>query len=575
MNLLILPILIPWLSAMVLALLRGNPRLERAFAIISTAGLTAFVFWLLFHVDANGIQTTVLGGWNAPWGIVLVADRLACIMLCLSCGVGLIALIYSCFTVTPRQQNYFFFPLFQVVLTGVNWSFITGDIFNLFVAYEVMLMGSYGIMMVGASKVQVRQTMKYIAINVVGSTFFVAGVGLIYSTVGAINMAEISQRTAALTGDANAGKAAMVTAVSTVMMIVFAMKTAAFPLFFWLPDSYPVVPSGVNGFFAGLLTKVGVYSLLRMYVVVFRQPGAEVALQIILALSCFTMLLGVLGAMCQWEIRKILSWHIISQVGYMVMGIGLVGIVIYQPDGRTPDVLATDALRTAAVVGTIFYIVHHIVVKSSLFLVGGITERVTGTQELKKMGGVLDLAPGVAGLFLIASFSLAGMPPFSGFLSKFVLVKAGLAGGAYIVVAVAIITSFFTLYSMTKIWSYAFWGKKCRQTAGSGYRALMVPTGVLVAFTVVMGVMAQPFVALAERAAKDVTDPTAYIDASLRTKGQPVKPAHGEHVEHAKSQDSNFKSQTSSNPQSEEALQAALRNADTVQAVPAVAGADY
>ena len=513
---------------------------------------------------------------------MLVADRLACIMLCLSCGVGLVALIYSCFTATDKQQKYFFFPLFQVVLTGVNWSFMTGDIFNLFVAYEVMLMGSYGIMMVGASKAQVRQTMKYIAINVVGSTFFVAGVGLIYATVGAINMAEISQRTAQMTGD----QAAIVTAVSTVMMIVFAMKTAAFPLFFWLPDSYPVVPSGVNGFFAGLLTKVGVYSLLRMYVVVFRQPGSEVALQIILGLSCFTMLLGVLGAMCQWEIRKILSWHIISQVGYMVMGIGLVGIVIKAADGST-DVAATEALKTAAVVGTIFYIVHHIVVKSSLFLVGGIAERVTGTQELKKMGGVLDLAPGVAGLFLIASFSLAGMPPFSGFLSKFVLVKAGLAGGAYIVVTVAIVTSFFTLYSMTKIWGYAFWGKKCRKQAGSGYRALMAPTGVLIAFTVLMGVMAQPFVALAERAAKDVTDPTAYIQASLRTKGDPVKPAsdHG-HAIDVKPQITTLKSQTSSNLQQDETppamapamLHSTLRGAATVQAVPvapAVAGAGF
>jgi len=510
MNTLILVILIPWVSAMILALLNGRFFAEKIVAAVSSLALCSYVFWLLFHVDANGTVANVLGGWSAPFGIVFIADRLTCIMLCLSSGVGLVAMLYSFFTVTENQQKSFFFPLFNILLTGVNWAFITGDLFNLFVSYEVMLLGSYGMMMVGSSKAQLRQTMKYIAINVLGGTFFVVGLGFIYSTIGSLNMAEISTRSAALTGD----KAAVFTAVTSVMLVVFALKTAAFPLFFWLPDTYPVVPPGINGFFAGLLTKVGVYSLLRVFVMVFRQPGHEFSLNIILFMSGFTMLLGVLGAMCQWEIRKILSWHIISQVGYMVMGVGLVGVVVYAADGSI-DVEATKTVKTAAIVGTIFYIVHHIVVKSSLFLVGGIAERITGTQELKKMGGILDLSPAAAGLFLIASFSLAGFPPFSGFLSKFVLIKAGLAGGAFFVVTVAIITSFFTLYSMTKIWSYAFWRGKCREHAGPGYKGMMVPTSILIAFTMFMGLVAQPFVGLAERAAKDVQDPTAYIDASF------------------------------------------------------------
>ncbi len=517
MNTLILVILIPWFSAMILALLNGRYFAEKIVAVASSLGLCGYVFWLLFHVDDHGTVANVLGGWAAPFGIVFIADRLTCIMLCLSSGVGLVALLYALFTVTEKQQKSFFFPLFSLLITGVNWSFITGDLFNLFVSYEVMLLGSYGMMMVGATKAQLRQTMKYIAMNVIVGTFFVVGLGFIYATIGSLNMAEVAMRSAALTGD----QAALFTAVTSVMLVVFALKTAAFPLFFWLPDSYPVVPPGINGFYAGLLTKVGVYSLLRVFVMVFRQPGHEFALDIILMMSGFTMLLGVLGAMCQWEIRKILSWHIISQVGYMVMGIGLVGSVVYAADGSI-DADATEAVKTAAIVGTIFYIVHHIVVKSSLFLVGGIAERITGTQELKKMGGILDLAPGAAGLFLIASFSLAGLPPFSGFLSKFVLIKAGLAGGAFFVVTVAIITSFFTLYSMTKIWSYAFWRGRCREKAGPNYRGMMAPTGILIAFTVFMGVVAQPFVGLAQRAAKDVQDPTAYIDASYGKTSSPM-----------------------------------------------------
>lgn len=496
MRILILPVLVPFLTAILLALLTGRATAQKAVALVSAAGLTAFVFWLLHYVDQHGIQTMVVGGWTAPWGIAFVADRLACIMLCLSMTVGTAVTLYTFWSVEPRQQEYFFYPLFQVLLLGVNWSFITGDLFNLFVGYEVMLIGSYGVMMCGASKAQVRETMRYLAINSIGSTFFVVGCGLVYTTVGTLNLADLAERTARLGPE----QGALVTAISMLLLVVFGLKAGAFPLFSWLPDSYPVVPAGVSGYVAGLLTKVGVYSLLRVFVLVFRQPGHELALQVILVLSGFTMLLGVLGAMCQWDIRRILSWHIISQVGYMVMGIGL----------------AADAsVATAAIAGTIFYVMHHIIVKSSLFLIGGIAERVSGTQELKRMGGVLDLAPGVAGLFLVSAMSLAGMPPFSGFLSKLVLLRAGLGGGNYVIVAVSLVTSFLTLYSMAKIWNYAFWGRAQREAPAAPYRALMVPTAALVAMTIGIGFAAQPFLRLAADAADEITNPRAYVTAVL------------------------------------------------------------
>ena len=494
---LILPVLVPFLTAVLLALLNGHPRLERAVNLVSCAGLTVFVFWLLGHVDSHGIQAMVIGGWFAPWGIAFVADRLAAIMLCLSMSVGTIVLVYTFFTVEPRQERYFFHPLSQVLLLGVNWSFITGDLFNLFVAYEVMLIGSYGVMMVGASKQQVRQTMKYIAINSIGSTLFVMACGLVYATLGTLNMADIALRSAQLGGE----RAALLTAVSMLLMVVFALKAAAFPVFFWLPDSYPIVPAGMNGYFAGLLTKVGVYSLLRLFVLCFRQPGAELVLEVLLVLSGLTMLFGVLGALCQWEVRKILSWHIISQVGYMVMGIGLA---------------ASGAdVAQAAVAATVFYVVHHIVVKSSLFLIGGIAGRVSGSQELPAMGGIVELAPGVSMLFLVAAFSLAGLPPFSGFFAKFVLIRAGLAGGHGVVVLVALVTSLLTLYSMSKIWNYAFWRAPSVPAAAGRYRAMMLPTAVLVLFSVLMGVVAEPFLRLANDAARDLLDPSAYQEAVL------------------------------------------------------------
>ncbi len=501
MNSLILAILIPFLTALLLALLNGWTRLERAVAVLSSLGLTLWVFWLLRYVDQHGVQAVVIGGWAAPWGIAFVADRLACIMLALSSSLATLVQLYSWWTVTETQQRYFFYPLMQAMLLGVNWSFITGDLFNLFVAYEVMLMASYGMMMVGASAAQVRQTLKYIAINSIGSTLFVVACGVIYATVGTLNMADLAVRTAEITGP----RAAMVTAGSMLLLLVFALKAATFPLIYWLPDSYPVVPLGVNGYFAGILTKVGVYSLLRVFVLCFRQEGSAFALDVLLFLSGLTMLLGVLGAMCRWDIRRILSWHIISQVGYMVMGIGLAG----SADPRVVQL---------AVAGTIFYVVHHIVVKSCLFLVGGIAERVSGSQHLKQMGGVLDVAPGAAGLFIVAALSLAGMPPFSGFLSKFVLAQAGLAGGNYVVVTLAVVTSFLTLYSMSKIWSYAFWGQRPAESRPLRYRAMMVPTAVLVAFTILMGTWAQPFLGLATRAAETLTKPDEYVRVVLGVK---------------------------------------------------------
>ncbi|MEW6268450.1 MAG: proton-conducting transporter membrane subunit [Thermodesulfobacteriota bacterium] len=495
-NAIVLVLLIPFFTAIALALLQGRPRLEKALSLASAVGLTAYVFGLTGYVDANGIQVTMLGGYAAPFGIAFVADRLACIMLCASMTVGTVVLLYASYTVSETQQRSFFFPLFHVVLLGVNWSFITGDLFNLFVAYEVMLIGSYGAMMVGASRQQVRQTMMYVAVNLVGGSLFVVGVALVYALAGTLNLADLAVKTAGMVGP----RAAMFTAASMVLLLVFALKAAAFPLFSWLPDSYPVVPAGVNGYFAGVLTKVGVYSLLRVFVMAFRQDGSQVAADVLLLLSGFTMLLGVLGALCQWEMRRLLSWHIISQVGYMVMGIGLA---------------ADPRIAVAAVAATIYYVVHNIVVKSSLFLVAGVAEEVTGRIRLKEMGGVLTLAPFAAVLFFVAGFSIAGMPPFSGFLAKLSVFRVALDGRHFLVLSVAVITSFLTLMSMMKIWGYVFWGKP---RASSGSRAWYGPaaaTAVLIVVTIVLGVGGQPFVRLMVDAAADVVQPTAYVRAVL------------------------------------------------------------
>lgn len=503
MNSLILVLLVPFITAVLLALLHGWPRIERVVNVVSCLGLTGFCIWLLAYVDAHGIQSTAAGGFAPPFGIALVADRLSCIMLCLSTGIGTIALLASLATVTPTQERYYFHPLFQVMLLGVNWAFVTGDLFNLFVAYEVMLVGSYGCMMVGASRAQVHQTLMYIGINLVAGALFVVGVALVYALVGTLNFADLATRTAAITGP----RAAALTVSTMILLVVFALKAGTFPVFFWLPDSYPVVPAGVNGYFAGLLTKVGVYSLLRVFVLCFRQEGHELAAEVLLVLSGFTMLLGVLGAVCQWEIRRILAWHSVSQIGYMVLGIGLAG---------------DPSLARAALVGTVLFIVHHSVVKSSLFILGDAAELATGANHLKRMGGAASLTPVAAGLFLIAAFSLAGMPPSTGFLGKLLLIRTALMDTHWLLVAAAVATGFLTLVSMLKIWSYAFWGAARRAAPAGAWRGVAAPAAALVALTLALGVWASPFLRLADAAAAELTEPAAYIEAVFGARGAPL-----------------------------------------------------
>jgi multicomponent Na+:H+ antiporter subunit D len=243
-----------------------------------------------------------------------------------------------------------------------------------------------------------------------------------------------------------------------------------------------------------------VYSLLRVFVMVFRQEGHALATDVLLALSGFTMILGVLGAVCQWEMRRILSWHIISQVGYMLMGIGLA---------------ADPRVARAAVAATIFFVVHNMIVKSSLFLVADVAETVTGRTRLREMGGVIALAPTAAGLFLVAALSLAGMPPLSGFFAKLVVLRAGIEDGRFSIVAVATVTSFLTLLSMMKMWTYVFWGRPHAVAPGGGWRGPTAATAALVVATVLLGFGAQPFLRLAGDAADEIVAPTAYIRAVL------------------------------------------------------------
>lgn len=493
--LLLLPLLVPFGTAAFSLLLWRSPSVQRWLGVLGSITALGVSVALLMAVIENGILAVQLGDWPAPFGITFVADHLSAIMVVLTALMAVAVAVYSLGNIDEQRVAYGYFPLFHLLLVGINGAFLTGDLFNLYVWFEVMLISSFVLMALGGDRVQLDGALKYVFINLIKSAILLAAIGLTYGMTGTLNMADLSIKLAQVE------QVGLVTTVAVLFLIAFGIKAGIFPLFFWLPASYHTPPVAVSAIFAGMLTKVGVYTLIRAFTLLFTQDVAYTHTLILWAAG-LTMLTGVLGAAAQFEFRRILSFHIISQIGYMIMGLALF----------TP----------LALVGAVFYITHHIIVKTNLFLVSGVAQRLTGSFELKKIGGLYRASPLLSILFLIPAFSLAGFPPLSGFWAKFILIRAGLEAGEYVIVAVALIVGVLTLFSMTKIWSEAFWkpmpsGETPAPESGRfmDMISMYLPIILLAACTLVIGLYAGPFFELAERSAAELLDPSAYIRAVL------------------------------------------------------------
>jgi multicomponent Na+:H+ antiporter subunit D len=496
-SLVIYPILIP-LGTAVAALLAWNRRaLQRALSILGAGLLLVSSILLLAVTSRHGIQVMQMGGWPAPFGIIIVADLFSAVMVVMAGLIGFAVAVYSLASTGALHESSGFHPLFHTLLLGVCGSFLTGDIFNLYVWFEVMLISSFVLIALGGHGVQMEGALKYVTLNLIASALFLAAVGILYGVCGTLNMADLSL--ALRTGSGRE----MHTVLSMLFFTAFGIKSAVFPLFFWLPASYHTPPVAVSAVFAGLLTKVGVYSLIRVFTLLFVNDPAFTH-TLILAVSGFTMATGVLGAVAQNEFRRILSFHIISQVGYMIMGLGL-----FSP---------------LALAGSIFYIVHHIIVKTNLFLASGAAYALLGTYELKRMRGLYRTAPGLALLFLISALSLAGVPPLSGFWAKLILVISSLRTHDYAIAATALSVGILTLFSMTKIWAEAFWKERPEGDAGEGgpsslpassRLALYLPMTLLALITLGIGLTAEPLLDLSIRAAEQLLNPAEYRQAVL------------------------------------------------------------
>lgn len=489
MNALVAAPLLTALGAGTLCLLAG-PRAQRS---LLGAGALAHLLAALATsalVLSEGPHALHIGGWNAPLGIALVADSFAVVFLSLSGLLGFAIALQARRRLAPREVQAGFPALLFFLLAGVDAAFLTADLFHLYVAFEVLLLASFVQLVVGGGEERRSAAVRYLIPGVLSSMLLLAGVGLLYGLTGTLSMPAAAERVAEL------GSTPAVRAVAGLLALAFALKAALFPVFAWLPAAYPAARSEVAALFSGLLTKVGVYALVRVFTLVLPAELAWLG-PVLLLLAALTMVCGVLGALAQWDMQRLLSFHVVSQVGYLVLGLGLG--------------------TTAALAATVYYVFHNSVAKCGLLLATGLVRAERGTDRLRELGGLVRSAPALSALFLLCALALAGVPPLSGFWAKLLVLRAALGVQAWAVVAVAAGVGLLTLLSMAKIWVHAFWGEPASapEQSSAGPRAALelAPLALLGAVVVALGVGAGPAIDASWRAAEGLLDPSGYLGA--------------------------------------------------------------
>lgn len=491
-NLLLLPIIIPFFFAMMLLFFKERVVIQRVVTLIGLASTLVASCWLIATVKAQGVQTVTLGSWPAPFGITMVSDMFSALLVTTSSIVTFFVVLYSFKSIGMEREKFFYYPAILFMLTGINGAFTTGDIFNMFVFFEVLLIASYLLIVLGGEKRQLRESIKYILVNVISSALFVITVAYLYSIVGTLNMADISVKIAEI------NQPAILSVIAILFLIVFGIKGAIFPLYFWLPGSYAAPPIPVLALFGALLTKVGVYAITRTYTLFFIHD-VDFTHQFLIVLSLLTIVAGCVGALAYFDVKQIIIYNIIIAVGVILFGVA--------------------QMNTAAMEGAVYYLIHDMLIKAALFVLIGILIYITGTSNLRAMGGLIKTHPSLGWLYLIAAFGLAGIPPLSGFLGKLLIVKGAFEAGNAFGSIVILASSLIVLLSVMRIFIYAFWGSPTQPlpvTSQGSYRAMMIPAILLVLITVAYGVGAQWLMPYMTDAANVLSDPSIYIDAVLK-----------------------------------------------------------
>ncbi|MDO5722376.1 MAG: Na+/H+ antiporter subunit D [Actinomycetaceae bacterium] len=435
-SLLPIPVLLPLLAAGLALLVGPRPRVQQLISLLTM--VTVLAVGIALAVQANtGPVVLDAGSWAAPIGITLVADRLSSLMLVVSQIVTLAVLIYSLAQNLadddPDVPVAIYHPTYLILIAGVSNAFLTGDLFNLYVGFEILLAASFVLITLGGTRGRTRAGTVYVVVSLVSSMIFLAGIALTYAAAGTVNMAQLSTRLREI-------DPSVALTIQLVLLVAFGIKSAVFPLSAWLPDSYPTAPAPVTAVFAGLLTKVGIYALIRLQVLLFPGRGVDNLLTVV---GIATMIVGILGALTQEDMRRLLSFTLVSHIGFMIWGLALVN---------------RQGLASA-----IFYAAHHILVQTAMFLIIGLIERKRGTTSLRRLGGMAKAYPAIAILFFITALNLVGIPPLPGFLGKLGLAQAAVTHGGWqgwSLLAAGMVTSFLTLYAVVKVWNFAFWQQR-------------------------------------------------------------------------------------------------------------------
>jgi multicomponent Na+:H+ antiporter subunit D len=475
--LVVTPVLVPLATVVATTLASRRPAAQQALSFAGVAAFVACALALVALAAAGRPADAAFGGWAAPYGIQFHVDRTGAALVLVTALMGAASLLFLASDADTQPHHPLLLPLVHGVLAGVGGAFATADLFNLYVWFEVMLICALGLFALGARLDQLDATFKYLTLNLFGTLLLLAGVGAVYAATGHLNYGALAQAAGAWTP-------ALATVVLATLTLAFLVKAGAFPLFAWLPASYHTLPAPVLALFAGLLTKVGVYAVLRTLGDVFA-PAPAVLYEVLGWIAAATMAAGVLGAAYHWDMRRILAFHIVSQIGYILLGIAL----------------ASDAGNAA----TLFYTVHHIVVKANLFLIAAIVWRLTGSYDLRRIGGLYASRPALALLFLVPALSLVGIPPLSGFWAKLLVLQEAIAQGRVAWTVVALLVSVLTLYSMMKIWMEAFWkphpDKSWREPRHARLAPAWAATAGLAAVTLWIGLDPQPLAAYSQAAA--------------------------------------------------------------------------
>lgn len=481
-----LPIILPFIAGVIMLFIGKRPvphRMVSAVAGLLMVGVAAFN---VYYVYINGTMVTFVSNWSAPFGISVVYDMIAALLVLTTSIVMFFIVIYSFQSIGYEREKYYYYPMIMFMITGINGAFTTGDIFNMFVFFEVFLLASYVLITLGSRKIQLQEGFKYLVVNIVSSNFFLVGLAYLYSVTGSLNMADIHIKLSNYDGNL-----AIMTIIAVVFIFVFATKAGLFPLYFWMPGSYSAPPMPVIALFGALLTKVGVYAIARTFSLFFTNDVGFTH-QVLLLMALLTIVAGCIGALAYTDMKKVIIYNIMIAIGVIIVGFAM--------------------MDYAGTVGAIYYLIHDMIIKAALFLLIGFIIYRTGKNDAADLGGLIKQHPVVGWTFFIASLSLAGVPPFPGFFGKLFIVESAFDNGHAIAAIIVLLSSLIVLYSIMKIFIKVFWGEPAEPVELKNIKSdkLLFSAIGLVIISTVFGLSADFLFPIFEMAAESFYNPSSY-----------------------------------------------------------------